>query len=119
MLYSKMIHIYIYIFPHTHFFHILVHYGLSQDIEYSSLCYRVRLCCLFILHIIVCICNPSVPLHPSSFPLATTVCSLFLYLLHLDLHHFKHFFPPKNLLENLDCSNSYLFSALFFSLDVY
>ena len=23
------------------FFHILFHYGLSQDIEYSSLCYRI------------------------------------------------------------------------------
>ena len=30
--------------------HILCHYGLSQDIEYSSLCYTVRPCCLFILY---------------------------------------------------------------------
>ena len=36
--------------------HILFHYGLSQDIEYSSLCYTVGPCCLSILYIIVCIC---------------------------------------------------------------
>ena len=27
-------------------FHILFHYGLSQDTEYSSLCYTVGHCCL-------------------------------------------------------------------------
>ena len=27
-------------------FHILFHYGLSQDIDYSSLCYTVGPCCL-------------------------------------------------------------------------
>ena len=32
------------------------HYGLSQDIEYSSLCQTVGSCCLSILHIIVCCC---------------------------------------------------------------
>ena len=37
-------------------FHILFHYGLSQDIEYSSLCHRVGPCCLSILYIIICIC---------------------------------------------------------------
>ena len=30
-------------------FHILFHYGLSQDMEYSSLCYTVGPCCLSIL----------------------------------------------------------------------
>ena len=36
-------------------FHILFHYGLSQD---SFLCYKVELCCLSILYIdmVVCIC---------------------------------------------------------------
>ena len=37
-------HIYIYIHTYIHtylLFHILFHYGLSQDIEYSSLCYKV------------------------------------------------------------------------------
>ena len=37
-------------------FHTLFHYGLSQDIEYSSPCYTVGPCCLSILYIIGCIC---------------------------------------------------------------
>ena len=44
-------YIYIYIL-----FYILFHYGLSQDIDYSSLCYMVGPCYLSILYIIVCIC---------------------------------------------------------------
>ena len=32
-------------------FHILFHYGLSQDIEYSSVCYTVGPCCLSSLYI--------------------------------------------------------------------
>ena len=36
-------------------FHSLFHYGLSQDTEYSSLCYTVGPCCSSILYIIVCI----------------------------------------------------------------
>ena len=51
LLYSKVIQLYICIF----LFHILFHYGLSQDIEYSFLCYTVGPCCLSILYIIVCI----------------------------------------------------------------
>ena len=34
-------------------FHILFHYGLLQDMEYSSLCYTVGPDCLSILYIIV------------------------------------------------------------------
>ena len=37
-------------------FYILFHYGLSQDIEYSSLCYTVGPCCLSSLYILACIC---------------------------------------------------------------
>ena len=37
-------------------FHILFHYGLAQDIEYSSLCSIVGPCCLSTLYIIACIC---------------------------------------------------------------
>ena len=33
------------------FFLILFHDGLSQDIDYSSLCYTVGPCCLSILYI--------------------------------------------------------------------
>ena len=36
-------------------FHILFLYGLSQDIDYSSLCYTLGPCCLSILSVIVCI----------------------------------------------------------------
>ena len=32
------------------------HYGLSLDIEYSSLCYTVGPCFLSVLYIVVCIC---------------------------------------------------------------
>ena len=51
-LYSKVIQLYIYIY----FLNILFHYGLSQDIEYSSLCYTVGPCCLSILYIKAYIC---------------------------------------------------------------
>ena len=60
---------YIYIYTHTHIlFHILFHYGLSQHIEYSSLCHTVGPC-LSLLYIIVGICqsqapNSSHPQHP-------------------------------------------------------
>ena len=39
-------HIYIYIYIYTHILYILLYYGLSQDIEYSSLCYTVGPCFL-------------------------------------------------------------------------
>ena len=68
-------------------FHILFHYDLSQDIEYSSLCYTVR-ALLFIppkynsLHLLIPN-SQSFPLPPHS-PLATTSlitmsASLFLF----------------------------------------
>ena len=50
LLYSKVTQLYVYIL-----FNILFHYGLSQEIGYSSLCYTVGLCCLLILNVIVCI----------------------------------------------------------------
>ena len=49
-------------------FSILFHCGLSQDIEYSFLCYTVGPCCLSILHTLwillplgVCLCAPQAP----------------------------------------------------------
>ena len=36
-------------------FYIIFHDRLLQDTEYSSLCYIVGLCCLFILYIVVSI----------------------------------------------------------------
>ena len=60
-------------------FYILFHYGLSWDIEYSSLCYTVGSCCLSILYISLPLPDSSSQLIPSSplSPLATT--SLFLF----------------------------------------
>ena len=60
---DSVIHIY------TYFFHMIFHYGLSEDIECSSLCYTVGHCCLSVLYIIVYICwsqtpNPSLPTTP-------------------------------------------------------
>ena len=47
-------HIYIHTHTHTYIlFHILFHYGLLQDIEYSSLCYTVGSCGLTILYTVV------------------------------------------------------------------
>ena len=43
------------------FFSGLFHYGLSQDIEHSSLCCTVEPCCSSILYTIVCICRPQTP----------------------------------------------------------
>ena len=37
-------------------FHVLLHYGLSEDIEYNSLHYTIRLFCLSIICIYVCVC---------------------------------------------------------------
>ena len=42
---SVYIYIYIYFFFLYILFQILFHYGLLQDIEYSSLCYTVGHCC--------------------------------------------------------------------------
>ena len=43
-------------FKKNFLFHIHFHDGLSQDIEYSSLCYIVGPCCLSILYLVACIC---------------------------------------------------------------
>ena len=42
-------------------FHILYHYGLLQDAEYSSLGYTVGPCCLSNLYILICICWSQTP----------------------------------------------------------
>ena len=67
LVYNKVIQICIYIHIHIYtLFHILYHYGLLQDIGYSSLYYTARLCCLYILYPVVCICWPLTPNIPSS-----------------------------------------------------
>ena len=59
------VYMYIYIYIYTCVlyicFHILLHYGLLQNIEYSALCYTVGVCCLFVIYITVCICEPQTP----------------------------------------------------------
>ena len=74
----------LYAHTHNYFSCFFSHYGLSQDTEYSFLCYIGGLCCLFILQIIVCICQPQTPSLPSPHPLATITLfsmsvSLFLF----------------------------------------
>ena len=55
LLYSNAIQLYTHTHTHTHIYiyiyilyHILLHYGLSQDVEYSTLCCTVGPCCLSI-----------------------------------------------------------------------
>ena len=42
-------------------FHILSHYGLSQDMEHGSLCYTIGPCFLSISYLLVCICYCQAP----------------------------------------------------------
>ena len=67
-------------------FRIPSHYGLLQDIEYSSLCYTVGPCYLSILLIVVCICQSQTPnLSISPFTLwLPSVCLLFFFLIFLN-----------------------------------
>ena len=55
-------------------------YGLSPDVEDSSLCYTVGLCCSSILNVIVCIYQPQTPSQsldlPSSFLATTSMFSM-------------------------------------------
>ena len=76
--YNRVIQLHINIYTHMYvyiyvLFQILLHYRLSQDIEYSSMCYIVGSYCLFILHIVVCI-------HLSPYPNLTLTLSLFLII---------------------------------------
>ena len=42
-------------------FYIIFHYGLSQDVEYSSLCYTVGPCCFIHSIYIAYVCKPQPP----------------------------------------------------------
>ena len=51
---------YIYVYIHTYtniILNVLFHYGLSQDIKYSSLCYTIGPCCFSILCVIFFLCQ--------------------------------------------------------------
>ena len=54
----------IYIHPHKHFFQILFHCRLLEDIEYSSLCSTRGLCCLFLTSWCVLV-NPKLRIYAS------------------------------------------------------
>ena len=108
-----LLYIYIYIL-----FYILFHYGLSQNIEYSSLCYTVGLCCLSILYTIVCICysqtpNPFLPHTPpltttSLFPMSVNMTTFLIWLISVN---------NINLIENINmCFSSWLYLINFFRL---
>ena len=66
-------------YTYIYIFHILFHYGLSQDIEYSSLCYRVGPCCWSILYILVSwqLLIPNSHSFPPSPPSHSVTTSLF------------------------------------------
>ena len=99
-------------FSFTHI-HILFHYGLSQDIEYSSLWYTIGSCCLSILNVVVCIYQPQNPspfLSLPTLPYQSQICSLCLWICFylfssvqfshslisnsLGLHELQHITPP-------------------------
>ena len=72
-------------------FSILLHYGLSQDTEYNSLCQPVGLSCISLLLILFVSANPKLPIHPPTSPLATTSLfsmsvSLFLFCREVNLY---------------------------------
>ena len=60
---AAVIWLYIYIF-----FHLLFHYGLLQDIEYSSLCCPVGPWCLSILYMSLYLLSPNSPSMPPAPP---------------------------------------------------
>ena len=71
-------------------FHILFHYGLSQGIVYSSLCYPVGYWCLSILYTTVCLCYSQTPipsLHSPTCYHTLAITSLFSISVSLLLFH--------------------------------
>ena len=86
-----------------------LHYGLLQDIEYSSLCCTVGPCCVSILYIVVCICqspapnlfppHPYSPLVTISYFLSRKLSDFLLQLLyHLIEPHFGYVILIKSVL---------------------
>ena len=47
---SKVIQVYIYTYI---IFEVILNYKLLQDIDYSSLCYTVNLCCLLHIYFLI------------------------------------------------------------------
>ena len=83
-LHSKVTHLYTY--THSFSLYIISHYGLSQYIEYSSVCYIVGRCFLSILFILACIltlnsqsCSPPLLTPSASTSLFSMSVRLFLF----------------------------------------
>ena len=72
----------------VYFFNTLFHYGLSQDIEYSSLCYTIGPYCLSTLYAPVC--NKKIP-NSQSNPLPPTAALANTSLFSMSLILFIHF----------------------------
>ena len=69
------LYIYIYIYVYIYIlFHILSHDGLSQDIEYNSLCYTVGLVVHPFYIYQFASADPQIPIPPSSSPWQPQVC---------------------------------------------
>ena len=89
-------------------FHTLFHYGLSQHIEYSFLCYTIGLCCLFstIYNSLYLLSQNSQSFPPSFLPptILVTTC-LFSRSIHVVTNGwviFHHIYVP-HLLHPLIC----------------
>ena len=110
--------------------HILSQYGLSQDVESSSLCYTVGPCCLSILHVIVCILfllfslsvvsdsvTPCTP--PRQASLSFTVTQSLLKLMSIESvmisNHLILCCPYSFCLQSFPASGSFPISQLFTS----
>ena len=66
-------------------------YGLLQNIEYS-LCYKVGICCLCILCIVVCLCSFQIPsLSPALFPFGECLFSMWVFLFYKWAHLYLFF----------------------------
>ena len=85
LLYNKATQSYTYI----HFFsYIIFHHGLSQETQYSSLCYTARSHCLSIPNVIVCVAQlpipclshflPPLPWQPQVCSLRSWICFCFV-----------------------------------------
>ena len=76
---------------YVHIFLDYFPYRLLQDIEYSSLCSTISLCCLSVLYTVVCICQSHSHLSiPHSLPPLVTMLvfmsiSLFLFCIYIHL----------------------------------
>ena len=63
---------------HTHTYIFFLFFSDSFPIQGSSLCYTVGPCCLFILHVVVCICYSKFLIYPPTHLSSLVTISLFI-----------------------------------------